>query len=227
MKKPLSRSVRDEWLARLTEEKESLFRSSEARLETFYKMLSVALDEALNLRQQGDLPRACAEARMCSALYDTLAARLIEALATLESHTRHYGTQPAVAALDPNFFRSEAPRRASAWNNMLSRVLFGSRSRWFHKLQTLGEILADLKIEFRAVAADLSEGTSIEPAQGWESLEALHHDLNTCLREAVVMLKCFLRALPVEQVKLFRATLEPAPDAQPAADQPPLVRASG
>ena len=227
MKKPLSRSVRDEWLARLTEEKDSLFRSSESRFETFYKMLSVALDEALSLRQQGDLLRARAEARMCSTLYEALAARLIEALAALESHTRHFGTQPAVAPLDSNFFRGEAPRRASAWSNVLHRVLFGSRSRWFHKLQTLREILADLKIEFQAIASDLSEGTSIEPAQGWESLETLHHDLNTCLREAVVMLKCFLRALPAEQVKPFRATLEPAPDAQPAADLSPLVRAIG
>lgn len=227
MKKPLRRSVRDEWLACLPEEKDTLFRASEARFETCYRMLSVALNEALGLRQQGELARARAEACICSALYENLAARLLISLAALEAHARHYGTQPAVAPLDPDFFRGELPRRASAWNTLLHRVLFSSRSRWFYKLQVLREILADLNTEFRAIAADLSEGTSINPAQGWESLEALHDDLNTCLREAVVMLKCFLRAIPVEQVRPLRATLEPAADAQFAVSLSPLVRAAG
>jgi hypothetical protein len=219
--------VRDEWLARLPEEKDTFFRASVARFDSCYHMLSVALDEALCLRQQGELARARAEADICSALYQNLAARLLEALGALETHTRHYGTQPAVAPLDPDYFRGEATRRASAWNTLLHRVLFSERSRWFHKLQVLREILADLSGEFRTVAADLSQGTSINPARGWDSLEALHDDLNTCLREAVVMLKCFLRAIPAEQVKPLRATFELVADTPLAAGLSSLVGSAG
>jgi hypothetical protein len=227
LKKSLSRSVRDEWLARLPEEKEAFFRTSVARFDSCYQMLSVALDEALSLRERGELSRARAEADICSALYQDLAARLLEALGALETHTRNYGTQPAVAPLDPDYFRGGASQRASAWNTLLHRVLFSGRSRWFHKLQVLREILADLSGEFRTLAADLSQGTSINPAQGWDSLEALHDDLNTCLREAVVMLKCFLRAIPEEQVKPLRATLEPLADAPLSAGLTSLVRSAG
>ena len=209
MKNPRNRTVRDEWLARLPEEKDALFRSSEARFESCYRMLSVTLDEALCLRHQGDLARAREEASVCSALYGNVVARLAEALAALESHTRHYGTQPVVAPLEPDFFRGEASGRAAAWNTMLHHVLLSGRSRWFHKLQTLQEILAGLSREFHEAAGDLHQGTSIEPARQWELLESLHDDLNTCLREMVVMLKCFLRALPGEQVQPFRGALEP------------------
>jgi hypothetical protein len=215
LKNPRNRTVRDEWLARLPAEKEALFRSSEARFESCYGILSVTLDEALSLRQQGDLGRACAEAGICNALYGNVVARLTEALAALQSHTRHYGTQPVVAPLEPDFFRGEASGRAAAWNTMLHHVLLSGRSRWFHKLQTLQEILACLGREFHDAASDLNQGTSIAPAQQWELLEALHDDLNTCLREMVIMLKCFLRALPGEQVQPFRGVLEPA-EAKPA-----------
>ena len=215
------RSVRDEWLARLPEETDAFFRASKAHFEACYGMLSVTLDEALSLGQQGELPHARAEAGVCSVLYGNLAALLLKALSALESHTRHYGTQPAVAPLEPGYFRGEAPRRSSTWNSLLHLVLFGSRSRWFHKLQTLQEIIADLAIEFRAAAEELSAGTAIDPAGRWASLEAMHDDLNTCLREMVVMLKCFLRALPAEQVKPFRGRFDPATDAlHPGTDFP-------
>ena len=206
--------MRDEWLARLPDESDAFFRAAEAHFETCYGMLSVTLDEALDMRQQGELCRARAEAGICSALYQNLAARLLRGLQALESHTRHYGTQPAVMPLEPGYFRGGASRRSSTWNSLLHLVLFGSRSRWFHKLQTLQEIIADLAIEFRAAAQELSEGTAIDPAGRWESLESMHDDLNTCLREIVVMLKCFLRVLPADQVKPFRGWLDPAVDAQ-------------
>jgi hypothetical protein len=206
--------VRDEWTARLPEETGALFRASEARFETCYGMLSVVLDEALGLRAKGDLCRASAEAGICGELFANLAGRLVGALNALESHTRHFGTQPTVAPLEPTSFRGETCRRSSAWNSVLHRVLFSSRSRWFHKLQTLREIIVDLDAGFGAVAEELSESAAIDPAGAWASLEAMHDDLNTCLRELVVMLKCFLRALPEDQVAVFRSCVEPATSVQ-------------
>ena len=227
MKKSPTRSVRDEWLARLPEEKDTLFRSAESRFEACYQMLSVTLDEALSLREEGQLLRARAEARMCDELFQNLKTRLLDSLEALESHARHYGTQPAAAPLEAAFFRLEASRRASAWSNLLHHVLFAGRSRWFHKLQTMREILAELGSEFQAAATELSEGTAIEPARLWDSLEALHDDLNTCLREMVIMLKCFLHALPVEELRPFRGAFEPPAGSELGVRHSPLRRADG
>jgi hypothetical protein len=39
-------------------------------------------------------------------------------------------------------------------------------------------------------------------------LDAVHYDLNTCLRETAVLYKSFLHALPEPQLASFEATLK-------------------
>jgi len=219
--------VRDEWLARLTTDQEQVFRAAEARLEVSYLMLSVTLDEALGLRRQQELARARAQTRMCGALVEKLSLRLLEASRALESHARHYGTHPVVAPLDPDTFRRLESQRAAGWNALLHGVLFAGRARWFHKLETLQRIVQDSCDEFCAAAAELNAGTTVDPAEEWGALEAIHDDMNTCLREMVVMIKCFLRALPAEEVTPFRQRLETAGETESPARIATLLRATG
>jgi len=204
---PGIRAVQEGWLAQLTEEKGTLFGSSVMRLETSYGMLSVALNEAFVLRDEGELIRARAETAICGQLCGQLAQRLLHSLQSFEAHTRHFGTVPAVAPLETSFFRSEPARMAAKWNEFLHHVLFGARTRWFHKLRTLQEVVGGLESDFRTASEEIAEGTCLDPARRWESLDVLHFDLNTCLRETIVMLKCFLRVLPPEQVQDFQGLI--------------------
>ena len=227
MKTPSDRTVRDEWLACLTTDKEQAFRAAEARLEVSYLMLSVTLDEALGLRRQQELASARAGTRMCGALIEKLAARLLESSRALELHARHFGTHPVVAPLDPDTFRRLESKRAAAWNALLHGVLFAGRARWFHKLETVQGIVQDSCAEFCAAATELNAGTTVDPAGEWGALEAIHDDMNTCLREMVVMIRCFLRALPAEEVPTFRQRLEPVGDTESPARPVTLARATG
>ena len=68
-------------------------------------------------------------------------------------------------------------------------------------------MVEELTVEFRSTAEDLAEGTSIRPSMHWEALDNLHYDLNTCLRETIVLLKSFLRALPASELDAFRTRL--------------------
>lgn len=203
------RAVQEDWVAQLTGEKGTLFGSSVMHLETSYGMLSVALNEAFVLREEGELVRARAETGICGQLCEQLAQRLLHSLRSFEAHTRHFGTVPAVAPLETTFFRSEQARVAAAWDELFHHVLFGARARWFHKLRTLQEVVGGLESQFRAASEEIAEGTCVEPALRWESLDVLHFDLNTCLRETIVMLKCFLRALPPDQVQVFEGRISP------------------
>ena len=66
----------------------------------------------------------------------------------------------------------------------------------------------------------------MEPGDSWDKLECLHYDFTTCLREAEVVLKSFLRSLPGEQLQAFAAELDavPVPEKRtasaPGAHQP-------
>jgi len=41
----------------------------------------------------------------------------------------------------------------------------------------------------------------------WIGMDTGHFDLNTCLRESLIMLRCFLRVLPDSQVLDFEKTM--------------------
>lgn len=53
----------------------------------------------------------------------------------------------------------------------------------------------------------LEAGLTARPDRCWDALDDSHYDLNTCLRESVVVLRCFLHALPDEQLPEFQVSL--------------------
>jgi len=60
---------------------------------------------------------------------------------------------------------------------------------------------------FRHAADDLADGFSSNPEKMWADVDTDHYDLNTCLREAIVVLKSFLIALPESQLGAFQGTV--------------------
>lgn len=203
-----SGSVSDDWRSWLREPQDLVFRWTGGELEAGYTMLSVTLNEAIALRQEGALRKARQEASCCGELVGRFAMPLAGTLRALEGHARHYGTIPNTAPLVPANFRFSRSQRVAWMHALLCRVLFSDRSQFFHKLHALKELVEELAGHFREVALELTDGTATDPALLWESLDDLHYDLNTCLRETLVILKSFLRVLPEEEVDTFRQSLE-------------------
>ncbi len=202
------RSVREDWFAWLPAEKDRVFEAAVSELEVDYSMLSVTLDEAFDHHGKGLPTRAQIEVGVSGELFDRLAARLVRALRALEDHARHFGTLPNVAPLNPDFFRGETAQRMARKSSLLQTVLFSARSKFFHKLRLVAETVEDLQGEFRQAVEGMSDGASLHRSAGWDALDILHYDLNTCLRETIVVLKSFLCALPNEEVQSFRQKLQ-------------------
>ncbi len=171
-------------------------------------MLSVTLNEAIALRQEGALRKARQEAGCCGELALRFSAALAGTVRALEGHARHYGTLPNTAPLDPANFRCGRSQRVAWMHGLLCQVLFSDRSQFLHKLHSVEELVEALAAHFHEAALELIDGTTTDPALLWESLDNLHYDLNTCLRETLVVLKSFLRVLPEEEVDTFRQSLE-------------------
>ena len=170
-------------------------------------MLSVSLNEALELRQAGRLSKSSQVVYVTSALCSRLTDPLAAILRALGDHAKHYGTVPNAAPLDPENFRGAKGQRAARMSALLGRILLTQRSQFLHKVSTLHEMVSDLGREFRETADELASGTSIDPISDWKAADVSHYDLNTCLREAVVLLKCFLRALPEKELMHFEETV--------------------
>ena len=200
-------SVKDDWRAWLSEEKESVFRSHVRQLEISYNMLSVSLDEALALRQGGRYEKAglavCVTPDLCS----RFAHPLVALLWSLSEHAKHYGTVPNAAPLDPSNFQGSRGQRVALLNSLFCRVLLTGRSQFLYKISALGEMVDDLNRDFCAAATDIASGSSRDCAAEWQAVDAAHYDLNTCLREAIVLLKSFLMALPDNELGSFQSTV--------------------
>jgi hypothetical protein len=210
-------SVQDDWCAWLPHDKAQAFNAYAYELETLYIMFSIALNEALELRQTGMLAKSCRAASMTPELCNRLAVSLEALLRSLGDHAKHYGTIPNAVSLDPSNFQGPKEQRTARMSDLLSRVLFTQRSQFLHKVGTLAEMTEDIDKDFGLAVENLASGTSSYPEDDWRVVDAAHYDLNTCLREVIVLLKSFLIVLPHDQLPAFQRTVS----SQMLAPQPP------
>jgi hypothetical protein len=215
---PRGASVERDWRAWLPVEQEKIFRGHVRELESSYTMLSISLNEALELRQGQLTGQSLQAVRFSSELCLLLMGPLGGLLRSLYEHAKHYGTVPNAAPLDPANFRGEKSQKSARLSNLLSHVLLSHRLQFLHKVSTLCEMVEDLGEDYCFCAADLYDEASADPRKMWELVDADHYDLNTCLREAIILLKSFLLVLPANQIGAFQQTfLEQSKPRQSAA----------
>lgn len=200
-------SVKDDWRAWLPKDKEEVFRSHVHQLEIGYNMLSVSLDEVLALRRDSRFAKAGQAVCVTVDLCDRFASPLTALLWSLGEHAKHHGTVPNAAPLDPTNFQGARGQRVARFSALLCRILLSERSQFLYKISTLAEMVADLSQDFCTAAADIAEVGYLASDSIWRNMDSAHYDLNTCLREAIVLLKSFLMALPSNELEIFQATV--------------------
>jgi hypothetical protein len=216
------KSVKDDWRAWLPEAKAQVFDTQLHQLESSYGMLSVSLNEAIELRQLGQPGKSKQAVGITSDLCKLLTHALGGLLRAVSEHSMHYGTIPNAAPFDPDDFHGLRGQRSARMSNLLNRVLLSQRLQFLHKVSTLEEMVEDLGKDYRQAADDLADGYSLNPKKMWAEVDADHYDLNTCLREAIVVFKSFLLALPETQLGAFQNTVRrqsQAPEAGFPSDQ--------
>jgi hypothetical protein len=161
----------------------------------------------LALCEQGEFEQAKESAVVFSDLFNRLAIRLSLVIRTIKEHGSHFGTLPNVTSLVSSNFRGTTAQRISWMSGILAKVVFRGRTRFFHKLESLGEIIEELQKEAQGIVTDVTDGTPIFPDRAWRELEVLSYDLSTCMGETTVVLKSFFCALPPDELETFRNKL--------------------
>ena len=200
-------SVSQDWRKFLSDEKSFTYLITLRQLETAYSMFSVNLDEALGMRRGGRFSKAYQVLHVSPALCQRLTAPLLSLLRAMLEHGKHFGITPNLVPLDPENFQNSRSQRVARFNDLLSMFLLTRKSQFLHKISALAELVEELGKSFESAAGELGEGESLHPDHDWDMLDAIHYDLNTCLRESVVLMKSFLHALPEGQLHAFAAKL--------------------
>src|SRR5258708_5777165 len=120
----------------------------------------------------------------------------------------------------PLAFGADRGRIVQLFGGICSRIFLSQRSQFLHKISTLLELVENLNAACSNATEELNDPSSVRPEREWDLLDASHYDLNTCLRETIVLLKCFLLALPEGQLVDFNAALHgsPIPVSSPLLD---------
>lgn len=210
-------SVSQDWRSPLSTQKSRTYLDTLRGLETSYAMFSVNLDEAIGLRRQGRFGKAHQALSVTPALCKMFVDPLLTLLRAILDHAKHFRIVPNLSPLDPENFQQAKSRRAASFNGICSRIFLSQRSQFVHKISTLVELVENLSDSFAHAANELTDPSIVEPEREWDLLDASHYDLNTCLRESIVVLKCFLLALPDNQILEFTSTLSgtPIPSSSP------------
>jgi hypothetical protein len=213
-------SVRTEWISHLPGDRQQLFRDVVVSLEATYMMMSVALNEAMLLRSNGQLVQARAEAEVCGELGERLARKVRILIDGMKVHGKSMRDLAVVLPLTASNFQHSEARLAAGLHWLLHNLMPNSRFRFFHKLRVLRSAVCGLSRQFTKTAKEISDNQSVQPPAAWQELDYLHYDLNTCLREAIVTMKCFLRGMPEDLFVAFQLQLRgmpTAPDEEQAA----------
>ena len=203
--------VRTEWISHLPGERQQLFRDVVVSLEASYTMMSVALNEAMLLRANGQLVQAREQAGVCGELGERLARKVGILIRGMKEHGENMTAVPVVLPLTVSNFRHSETRLAAGLQWVLHLLMPNMRLRFFHKLRVLQAVVGGLARQFKATARDIAENQSVRPSVAWQELDCLHYDLNTCLREAIVTMKCFLRGMPEDLFTVFQGELRGIP----------------
>lgn len=202
-----ARTVHEDWFAWLPNEMDQLFDATRTELESYNTILSITLDEALGNCGQGEFLLAAEHAAVFSDLFERLATYLDLIIGTIEDHGAHFGTLPNVTPLSSSNFRGNTAQSISRMNALLTKVVFRARTRFFHKLHALEEIIEELREQARQMADRICSRDALDLDRCWQELEILGYDLNTCVGETTVVLKSFLCALPGNELETFRKKL--------------------
>jgi hypothetical protein len=222
---PSRNGVLRDWFAALPREKHQLYDTIVRRWDSSFAMVGVALSDAISFRARGEVICAREHAILAGQLLERLIGPLIASCEVMAARGRSIAETPAVEPLHYEFFRGHTGQCAASWNGVLHHVFFGDRARFFKKLGILGSTLERLEKEFQGAVEEIRSKPAAQWGACWKTLDCLHFDLNTCMREVEVTLKSFLFALPSEQLSALASDFDALPAMGRTKVKPRLSRA--
>jgi len=128
---------------------DDLFSSARNELETSNLVLTLTMEEAFELCRRRQFDSASDTVAVFASLLDRLSLRIVHVLHAIKQHGTRFGTLPNVEPLSPLNFRGATPQRISRTDSLIAKIVMGQRSRFFHKLSALEEIVRTLQSESR------------------------------------------------------------------------------
>jgi hypothetical protein len=200
--------VQIDWFSDLAEAKSTVFQKHSRELECSYLMFSVSLNEAIGLHKNRFIQKSLELVGITAPLCERLSTALENVLRSLSSYCSAHGTDPSVSPLSLTDFQSDRSRLMVLKSLVRHRTLVRHTAQFQNKIRTLREIVDGALADFSSTSHILAtEGVLADRGELWLTMDQDHFDLNTCLRESLIVFKCFLQVLPSVELGRFEDML--------------------
>jgi hypothetical protein len=197
--------VKLDWFGDLPDVASQVFQSCMQELESSYLMFSVSLNEAIGLHRGNYLKKSFEVIAVSSSLCRRLTRQLEDILHSVSAHCVEQGTNPSLAPLNITDFIGDRSQLLALKSLVRHGTLVRRAAQFQNKIRTVRIIVTRATHDFCA-SSDLlaAEGVLADAPLLWTAMDQGHFDLNTCLRESFILLKCFLRVLPADELRTFQ-----------------------
>jgi hypothetical protein len=198
--------VQSEWVALLSPSSERIFRQARMDVEANTTRVEVALKEAMDVRQLGDLDEAIRFLNLGGDIIQRFTPNLLSLLSVMMRFSRMLGAIAPVNPIFPKGFHLAELTSLAHLNGMLHHLLTSAKQRFRLKLYILGKGLSITSHYLvRQIGSIVTRRSSED--QEWEDILGVEQDFQRLSNESVQSFQNLLQALSNDGVRELSITL--------------------
>jgi hypothetical protein len=198
--------VQSEWVALLSPASEGIFQKARADIEANTTRVEVAVNEAIEIRELGDLDEAIRFLNLGGDIIQRFTPNLLSLLSVMMRFSRMIGAIAPVNPILPKGFHLAELTSLAHLNGMLHRVLTSAKQRFRLKLYVLGKGISITSHCLVKRIGNIVTRRSSEDSD-WEQILGVEQDFQRLSNESVESFQNLLQALSNDGVRELSRTL--------------------
>ena len=199
-------NVQSEWVALLSPASERIFQEARADIEANTTRLGVAVNEAIEIRELGDLDEAIRFLNLGGDIIERFTPNLLSLLSVMMRFSRMIGAIAPVNPILPKGFHLTELASLAHLNGMLHHVLTSAKQRFRLKVYILGKGISITSHYLVKRIGNIVTRRSSED-QEWEEILGVEQDFQRLSNESVQSFQNLLNALSNDGVRELSRTL--------------------
>ena len=198
--------VQSEWVALLSPASERIFQKARADIEANTTRVEVAVNEAIEIRELGDLDEAIRFLNLGGDIIQRFTPNLLSLLAVMMRFSRMIGAIAPVNPILPKGFHLAELTSLAHLNGILHRMLTSAKQRFRLKLYVLGKGISITSHYLVKRIGNIVTHRSSEDSD-WEQILGVEQDFQRLSNESVESFQNLLQALSNDRVRELSRTL--------------------
>ncbi|MFN8009032.1 MAG: hypothetical protein U0V70_18785 [Terriglobia bacterium] len=192
--------VRSEWHALLSPRGQSVFETARNEIESHSLMLDVAMNEALSIKQLGDIDEAIRFLNIGGEIIEKFTPNLLSLLAVMTKFSRMVSAIAPVDPLIPKDFHLGELVSLAHLHRLMHQVVVSTKQRFRLRIYVLAKGISIASHYLINKITDLVTHRSQDQKE-WREIVEIEQDFNTLSRESLRSFRALLEVLSSEDAR--------------------------